>query len=480
MAAKADSSPARNLAEFVAALVEAARRHHHGQGRQAGRRRDRRADAASRARRHPRRRRQFAVHRHRAARQARCEAQGIRFVGMGVSGGEEGALQGPSMMPGGDDAAYARIAPILDEDGGAGRRRRRAAPSSARTAPATTSRWCTTASNTPTCSSSPRPTTFSSPSTASTPARSPRSSPDWNKGELDSYLIEITADGAAQARRRPARRSSTRSSTRPSRRAPAAGPRNRRSISACRSPRITEAVYARALSSRRAQREAAEAQFPRAPRPPGAAGPADIDAVARRALRLQDRRLRARLRTDEPAASAQFGWNLDLGEIAVDLARRLHHPRPLPRPHHGGLRRPSRSSPTCSSPTRSSARSPPRRARGGASSPCGRRRRRDAGVLLGARLFRRPQARPRAGQPAAGPARLFRRAHLSPARPARRLPYARGAATAARSASAEPRGVGARGEFSHRAAEFLRRLVKNRAAGAGAPAAGAAGRASNH
>ena len=35
-----------------------------------------------------------------------CEAKSVRFVGTGVSGGEEGALNGPGMMPGGDRAAY--------------------------------------------------------------------------------------------------------------------------------------------------------------------------------------------------------------------------------------------------------------------------------------------------------------------------------------------------------------------------------------
>ena len=35
--------------------------------------------------------------------------QGLRFLGVGVSGGEEGALEGPSIMPGGDRAAYADI-----------------------------------------------------------------------------------------------------------------------------------------------------------------------------------------------------------------------------------------------------------------------------------------------------------------------------------------------------------------------------------
>jgi 6-phosphogluconate dehydrogenase len=38
---------------------------------------------------------------------------GIRFIGTGVSGGEEGALKGPSIMPGGQKDAYALVEPIL-------------------------------------------------------------------------------------------------------------------------------------------------------------------------------------------------------------------------------------------------------------------------------------------------------------------------------------------------------------------------------
>ena len=41
------------------------------------------------------------------------EATGLGFVGMGVSGGEEGALHGPSLMPGGTEAAYKELEPIL-------------------------------------------------------------------------------------------------------------------------------------------------------------------------------------------------------------------------------------------------------------------------------------------------------------------------------------------------------------------------------
>jgi 6-phosphogluconate dehydrogenase len=39
--------------------------------------------------------------------------KGIRYLGMGVSGGEEGALNGPSIMPGGNRTAYERVEKIL-------------------------------------------------------------------------------------------------------------------------------------------------------------------------------------------------------------------------------------------------------------------------------------------------------------------------------------------------------------------------------
>jgi 6-phosphogluconate dehydrogenase len=41
------------------------------------------------------------------------KGSGLRFFGMGVSGGEEGALWGPSIMPGGDVEAYQHLEPVL-------------------------------------------------------------------------------------------------------------------------------------------------------------------------------------------------------------------------------------------------------------------------------------------------------------------------------------------------------------------------------
>ncbi len=40
--------------------------------------------------------------------------KGLHFFGMGISGGEEGARRGPSMMPGGDKQAYQKVKPIFE------------------------------------------------------------------------------------------------------------------------------------------------------------------------------------------------------------------------------------------------------------------------------------------------------------------------------------------------------------------------------
>ncbi|CZQ84114.1 NADP-dependent phosphogluconate dehydrogenase [Trichococcus collinsii] len=48
-------------------------------------------------------------------RSKELENSGINFIGTGVSGGEEGALKGPSIMPGGQRDAYDLVAPILEQ-----------------------------------------------------------------------------------------------------------------------------------------------------------------------------------------------------------------------------------------------------------------------------------------------------------------------------------------------------------------------------
>ena len=86
------------------------------------------------------------------------ESKGLLFIGTGVSGGEEGALIGPSIMPGGSPAAWPHVKEIFQ---------RIAAKTDAgepccewvgENGAAISSRWCTTGSNTATCRSSARRT----------------------------------------------------------------------------------------------------------------------------------------------------------------------------------------------------------------------------------------------------------------------------------------------------------------------------------
>jgi 6-phosphogluconate dehydrogenase len=62
-------------------------------------------------------------------RTAYVESKGLLYIGTGVSGGEEGARRGPSIMPGGSPAAWPHVKPIFQA-----------------------SRWCTTVSSTVICS----------------------------------------------------------------------------------------------------------------------------------------------------------------------------------------------------------------------------------------------------------------------------------------------------------------------------------------
>ncbi|GHC88978.1 NADP-dependent phosphogluconate dehydrogenase [Streptomyces flavofungini] len=48
-------------------------------------------------------------------RERELREQGIHFVGTGVSGGEEGALNGPSIMPGGSKESYEALGPMLEK-----------------------------------------------------------------------------------------------------------------------------------------------------------------------------------------------------------------------------------------------------------------------------------------------------------------------------------------------------------------------------
>ena len=133
--------------------------------------------------------------------------------------------------------------------------------------------------------------------------------------ELSSYLIEITAGSSPRSTPRPASRWSTSSSTRPGRRAPGAGQSKSALDLGIPVTGIAEAVFARALSSSRAQRTA---------RPRGLA--AGTLARPRRCRGLHRRHQAAPHASkvvayargfDQIAAGAEYGWNVDRGALAT-------------------------------------------------------------------------------------------------------------------------------------------------------------------
>lgn len=128
-------------------------------------------------------------------RSNKLEKSGINFIGMGVSGGELGALQGPSMMPGGQREAYDLVEPVLQEI--AAKAPEDGKPTVTYIGPNGAGHYVKMVHNgieygdmqliAESYDILKRVLKLDQDDLATTFA-------DWNKGELDSYLIEITAD----------------------------------------------------------------------------------------------------------------------------------------------------------------------------------------------------------------------------------------------------------------------------------------------
>ncbi|HJF37198.1 MAG TPA: NADP-dependent phosphogluconate dehydrogenase [Weissella cibaria] len=128
-------------------------------------------------------------------RSEKLAQSGINFIGMGVSGGELGALQGPSMMPGGQRDAYDLVEPILKEI--AAKAPEDGKPTVAYIGPNGAGHYVKMVHNgieygdmqliAESYDLLKRLLKLDKDALAGTFA-------EWNKGELDSYMIEITAD----------------------------------------------------------------------------------------------------------------------------------------------------------------------------------------------------------------------------------------------------------------------------------------------
>jgi 6-phosphogluconate dehydrogenase len=122
------------------------------------------------------------------------ESRGLLFIGTGVSGGEEGALTGPSIMPGGSSAAWESVKPIFQ---GIAARVEDGTPCCEWVGTDGAGHFVKMVHNgieygdmQLICEAYQ----IMKQLLGMTPAEMHQVFADWNKGELDSYLIEITRD----------------------------------------------------------------------------------------------------------------------------------------------------------------------------------------------------------------------------------------------------------------------------------------------
>ncbi|TMC13117.1 MAG: NADP-dependent phosphogluconate dehydrogenase [Chloroflexi bacterium] len=247
-------------------------------------------------------------------RAAELEGAGLRFLGSGISGGEEGALLGPSLMPGGTREAYSHVSRLFTTiaaqvDG---------EPCCAYMGPDGAGHYVKMVHNGIEYADIQliaEAYDFLGQTLGLGAPEQAAIFREWNQGDLDSYLIQITAEVLGKrdaATGRPlvdvildeAEQKGTGKWT--SQEALELGV----PVTA-----ITEAVFARMLSAQKARRLAASAVLSG---PSGRArdGEGLVDAV-RDALYASKVVAYAQGFEQLAAASAQYGWDLDFGTIAT-------------------------------------------------------------------------------------------------------------------------------------------------------------------
>jgi 6-phosphogluconate dehydrogenase len=240
---------------------------------------------------------------------------GLHFIGTGVSGGEEGALKGPSIMPGGQKEAYDLVAPILTEiaakapDG---------EPCVAYMGPDGAGHYVKMVHNgieygdmqliAESYDVLKRVAGLSNEELG-------RVYVEWNKGELDSYLIEITSKIFSKKDEETGKYLVDVILDRAAQKGTGKWTSQNALDLGAPLPLITEAVFARVLSSLKDQRVEASKQLTG----PSPKFDGDRDAfveAVRRALFLSKIVSYAQGFAQLRAASEEYKWDLQYGQIA--------------------------------------------------------------------------------------------------------------------------------------------------------------------
>ncbi|TPW73026.1 NADP-dependent phosphogluconate dehydrogenase [Schumannella sp. 10F1B-5-1] len=241
---------------------------------------------------------------------------GINFVGAGISGGEEGALNGPSIMPGGSDESWVTLGPILTSIAAVAE----GEPCVTHVGHDGAGHFVKMIHNGIEYADMQliaEAYDLIRRGTGKTPTEIADIFTEWNKGDLESYLIEITAEVLRQ---------NDAETGKPlvdvildQAGAKGTGAWTVKSALDLGIPvsGIAEAVFARSLSSKPAQRAAA-ADLP-GPSTAWAVAPEDADAFVedvRRALYASKIVAYSQGFDEIVAGAEEYGWNIQKGEIA--------------------------------------------------------------------------------------------------------------------------------------------------------------------
>ncbi|WP_175776215.1 NADP-dependent phosphogluconate dehydrogenase [Burkholderia anthina] len=242
---------------------------------------------------------------------------GLHFIGTGVSGGEEGALRGPSIMPGGQRDAYDLVEPILKQI--AAKAPSDGEPCVAYMGPDGAGHYVKMVHNG--IEYGDMQLIAESYAVLKDVAGLTNDElgavyTEWNQGELDSYLIEITSKIFGKKDDETGKHLVDVILDRAAQKGTGKWTSQNALDLGVPLPLITESVFARVLSSLKTERVAASKILSG----PAAASfdgdrAAFIEAV-RRALYLSKVISYAQGFAQLRTASEEYGWNLDLGTIA--------------------------------------------------------------------------------------------------------------------------------------------------------------------
>ena len=249
-------------------------------------------------------------------REAALRDLGLHFVGCGVSGGEEGALNGPSIMPGGSRESYARLGPMFESiaaqvDG---------TPCCVHVGPDGAGHFVKMVHNGIEYADMQliaEAYDLLRTGLGEDPARISQVFRTWNEGDLDSFLIQITADVLAhkdartgrpfidivldQAEQKGTGRWTVQSALDLG--IPITG--------------IAEATFARSLSGHAGQRAAAPEAFGGQARKLDGIDPDAFTEQVRRALYASKVVAYAQGFDQIAAGSAEYDWDIDRGAMAT-------------------------------------------------------------------------------------------------------------------------------------------------------------------